>query len=544
MAGTIIKIKRSAVTVIPTSLAEGELAYSEEATSKKLYIGTNGGANIEVIGGKFFTDLLDHAAGTLTASSAIIVDASSKIDQLNVDNLTLNGNTLSSTDTNGNINLTPDGTGSVDISSLILGGGGATVTTILDEDDMSSNSATALATQQSIKAYVDAVATGLEVKESVRVLADADIDLAVAADPSPIDGVTLANGDRVLLQNQTAGAENGIYIAVTATDPTTWIRATDADTDAEVTAGMFTFIEEGTTYADSGWVLATDNPITLDTTALSFTQFSGAGSIAAGDGLDKVGNTLSVDVTDIIGTGLAEDGANNLQIATDGVNATMIELANNTGLVGRNLADTADIEMIKVNTSDDVEVPDLTINGTVNVTQILDEDNMISDSATALATQQSIKAYVDAQVGGSDTLAELTDTNITTPGDGAILIYDTGTTTWRDFVLSGDVTMDDSGAVTIANTSVENGMLVNSGVSVAGDVGGPDTVNLGETFTITGGTDLTTTIGANTVTIDIDTVSVANGGTGLTALGNAYEVLQVNAAGTALVYGDVDGGTF
>ena len=106
-----MKIKRSTTTASPTSLANGELAYS--ANSNKLFIGRPGGTtgDIDAIGGKVYVDMLDHTAGTLTASSALVVDASSKIDNFNVDNLNFNGNTIISTDTNGNINITPNGTG-------------------------------------------------------------------------------------------------------------------------------------------------------------------------------------------------------------------------------------------------------------------------------------------------------------------------------------------------------------------------------------------------------------------------------------------------
>jgi hypothetical protein len=75
-------------------------------------------------------------------------------------------------------------------------------------------------------------------------------------------------------------------------------RATDFDSDAEVTSGAFVFVETGTNYADTGWVLSTDGTITVGTTSLTFIQFSGAGSITDGDGLSKSGNTLSVNVDD------------------------------------------------------------------------------------------------------------------------------------------------------------------------------------------------------------------------------------------------------
>lgn len=114
-----IKIKRSGSTSgAPASLGQGELAYTWKLDTRKLYIGTgtetNGAAaNIEVIGGSFFTDMLSHTPGTLTANSAIIVDGDKKINDLYVDNIQINGNTISSTDSNGNINITPDANGKI-----------------------------------------------------------------------------------------------------------------------------------------------------------------------------------------------------------------------------------------------------------------------------------------------------------------------------------------------------------------------------------------------------------------------------------------------
>ena len=107
----IVKIKRSNTTAVPTSLNQGEMAYSSD--SDKLFIGQPGDSEVTVIGGKLYVDYLDHAAGTLTNSSALIVDSAGKLDQLKVDNLHIDGNTISSTDTNGSITLTPNGNGYV-----------------------------------------------------------------------------------------------------------------------------------------------------------------------------------------------------------------------------------------------------------------------------------------------------------------------------------------------------------------------------------------------------------------------------------------------
>jgi hypothetical protein len=141
------------------------------------------------------------------------------------------------------------------------------------------------------KGYVDAARSGLDVKDSVRAATTTAGTLSTSfANGSVVDGVTLATGNRILIKDQNTGSENGIYTVNASGSPT---RATDADTSAEVTAGMFTFVAEGTTNADSGWVLTTNDTITLGTTALTFAQFSGAGQITAGDGLTKTGSTIN-----------------------------------------------------------------------------------------------------------------------------------------------------------------------------------------------------------------------------------------------------------
>lgn len=140
------------------------------------------------------------------------------------------------------------------------------------------------------KAYVDASRSGLDAKESVVAATTSNISLSGT---QTIDGVAVGVGDRVLVKNQTDASENGIYVVGSGA----WTRADDADSDEEITSGMFTFVESGTDNDNTGWVLSTPNPITVDTTNLSFVKFSSQGEILAGDGLDKTGNTLSVEGT-------------------------------------------------------------------------------------------------------------------------------------------------------------------------------------------------------------------------------------------------------
>ncbi|MDO9535090.1 MAG: hypothetical protein Q7J85_07100 [Bacillota bacterium] len=167
---------------------------------------------------------------------------------------------------------------------------------VVDEDSMASNLATKVPTQQSVKAYVDAVASGLDLKDSSRVAtaaalpactpAGAGVGKTLTADAVGIltvDGVATVLNDRILVKNQVAGADNGIYKVTTeGTAAVAFILTRATDFDTEVTAGAFTYVEEGTVGDNKGYALTTNNPITVDTTALVFSIFSGsAGDVSA-----------------------------------------------------------------------------------------------------------------------------------------------------------------------------------------------------------------------------------------------------------------------
>ena len=207
---------------------------------------------------------------TVTATGAITGGS------LVADNITINGNEISSTDANGDISLNPNGTGTIDANN-------ARVVNVSDPTG---------AQDAATKGYVDAVKQALDIKDSVRVATTANINIATALNVGDtIDGVELADGDRVLVKDQTTQGENGIYIA-----GATPARAADANTAAELTGGTFVFVEEGTVGADNGYVFTHNGtPATFGTTAMPVAQFSGAGQIIAGDALTKSGNTLNVN---------------------------------------------------------------------------------------------------------------------------------------------------------------------------------------------------------------------------------------------------------
>jgi len=188
------------------------------------------------------------------------------------------------------------------------------------------------------KSYVDAARSGLDVKDSVRAATTGPVNLANQLEAGDVldTDVTLVAGDRVLVKDQSTASENGIYV-VQASGAA--VRATDFDSNAEVTPGAFTFVEEGTLNADSGWVLTTNGTINVGVTGLTWALFSVAGSIFAGDGLTKTGNTLNVvgttdrisvssDAVDIASTYAGQSTITTLGTITTGVwNGTDVAVA-------------------------------------------------------------------------------------------------------------------------------------------------------------------------------------------------------------------------
>jgi len=237
-------------------------------------------------------------------------------------------------DTNIDLKLSPKGTGVVDVDS-------SRITNVTDPSG-SQDAAT--------KAYVDSVANGLDVKESVRVatitaLATSTYNngngtiTANANGALTIDGVTVTAGDRVLIKDQASAVQNGIYtVTTTGSGSAAFVltRGPDADTAAELTGGTFFFVEDGTTNAENGYVATHNGTPTLGTTNILFAQFSGAGQITAGTALTKTGNTLNVAVDD----SSIEVSGDALQIKASGVGTNQIA---NLAVTAGKLAGTLDL---------------------------------------------------------------------------------------------------------------------------------------------------------------------------------------------------------
>jgi hypothetical protein len=258
-------------------------------------------------------------AGTAAASKALVLDSSRNIENIN----RLTATSLQNAASNPTFTVSSAGavvgasltsaTINIGSSAFTASSSAAAFTTSLQSASFStsgSGNITAggdliatgnayastnkkLATEE----YVNSVQQGLDVKQSVRVATTENITLSGT---QTIDGVAVVAGDRVLVKNQTNGINNGIYVVAAGA----WTRSTDADVNADVTAGLFTFVSEGTQNADSGWILTSDDAIAVGTTSLTFVQFSGAGMITIDSastanvtsGLEKDGNYLRLDV--------------------------------------------------------------------------------------------------------------------------------------------------------------------------------------------------------------------------------------------------------
>jgi len=281
-----IRIKRSTGSSAPGSLENAELAFAEG--SKKLFIGIGtGGAGgtattIEAIGGtgSFFDKSTVQNANKVIAGPTTGSDAAPTFRALVAADIPSLAHTkISDFDTGVQANRLDQmaaPTGSVSLNSQ-------TITNVADPVN-TQDAAT--------KGFVEATSQGLDVKDSCVAATTGNITISTALNNGDtLDGVTLSTNDRVLVKDQSTASQNGIYVV--GSSPA---RAADLASGADA-AGFFTFVEQGTVNADNGFVCTSNKgSAVVGTNDLTIAQFSGAGQITAGNGLDKSGNTLSLDL--------------------------------------------------------------------------------------------------------------------------------------------------------------------------------------------------------------------------------------------------------
>nr|BAR38699.1 phage-related tail fiber protein [uncultured Mediterranean phage uvMED] len=285
MANTI-RIKRSTGSSAPTTLENAELAFSEGNEIGYVGVGTGGaGGSATTINkafgkGAFFDKDTVRTTNHVLAGAASGSSAAPTFRALVAADIPSIAHTkISDFDTGVRTNRLDQmtaPTGSVSFNSQ-------NITNVADPVN---------AQDAATKGFVEATSQGLNVKNSCVAATTGNITISTALNNGDtLDGVTLSTNDRVLVKDQSTASQNGIYVV--AASPA---RAADLAAGANA-AGMFTFVEKGTTNADNGFVCTSDSgSAVVGTNNLTFAQFSGAGQITAGDGLDKSGNTLSVDL--------------------------------------------------------------------------------------------------------------------------------------------------------------------------------------------------------------------------------------------------------
>jgi hypothetical protein len=288
------------------------------------------------------------------------------ITSLDVDTMTLDGNIISTTLTDQNLSIEPNGQGTVVVPADYT-----TRTGFVDDSLVT-------------KSYVDVAIQGLDIIESARVATTSNINLA---SHGTIDGIILVAGDRVLVKDQTAAAENGVYVS----DGTGLTRALDADTAQDLDGGTFVFVEEGTN-ANNGFVTTHQGEPVIDTDPITWSQFSGAGAIDAGDAMSKTGNRLDVEVDD-----------STIEVTADALNVKDL------GILNQHIANT-------------------TIDLTAKVTNVLPSSN----GGTGIATPTQYAMLVGS---GADVLTELAPN--TTAGYYVANTAGTGEPVWSNVIDGG-----------------------------------------------------------------------------------------------------------
>jgi len=471
--GAIIPVTDNDIDLGTSSLEFKDLYIDGTATIDTLTVDEAAtiGTTLGVTGATTLSSTLGVTGATTLSSTLDVTGATTLSSTLAVTGTsTLTGNVTTTNDLSVGGNLTV--TGNATISGNLTFGDADTDSITLTADvasnitpDVDDTYDLGTATKQWRNLYIDGTA------EVDTLSIDGTAVTSTAAELNILDGVTATAAEINTLDGITATvAELNILDGVTST--ATELNIVDGDTAATAT-----------TLADADRVVVNDAGVMKQVALTDFeTYFEGA--------LDTLSNVTTV-------------GALNAGSITSGFGAI-------------------DNGSSNITTTGTVTYGSLS-DGVITITAFADEDDMVSNSATLIPTQQSVKAYVDSQVATANELSELTDVNLTTPADASLLFYDTTTSKWIDNVVSGDITIADTGVAAIS-----------SGVIVNDDINASAAISVSKTA-LTAGTGLT--LSTDTLAID-STVATLTGTQTLTNKTLTSPVLNTGVSGTAFLDDD------
>ena len=375
------------------------------------------------------------------------------------------------------------------------------------------------------KGYVDSVAQGLDVKDSVKVATTANITLSGT---QTIDGVAVSADERVLVKNQSTASENGLYLCKAGS----WARTTDLATGVNA-AGVFVFVESGSTQSDQGFVCTSDTgSAVVGTNSLAFTQFSGSGSFTAGDGLDLSGTTFSADLKANSGV-VISSGEIALDLSASSIAGTLAISDGGTGATSASAARSA----LGLAIGSDIQAQNAILSDLAGLTQAANKLPFFDSGSTAATTDLTAFARTLLDDGSASavqtTLSLVPGTNIQSFDAGLASIaglttsankgiYATASDTYATFDLTafGRSILDDADAAAVRttlglviNTDVQGFSSVTSTLAGLSSADGNFIVGNGSAFTVESGATARTTLGLGSIATQAANSVALTGGT-------------------------------